>query len=96
MKLVVTGSAYRDLLQIYAYIAEDSETHAERTVQQIRRRFESLPNFPFLGRQRPDLAEGLRQLNAGQYLVFYRVDEPSVEILRILHGRMDIESELRP
>jgi len=94
MKLIVSNAAYWDLQQIYLFIADDNQKLAESTIDEIRRRFETLRRFPFLGRPRSDLGEGLRQLKTKQYLTFYRVETDSIQILRILHSRMDIEAEL--
>jgi toxin ParE1/3/4 len=48
-----------------------------------------LLTHPQLGSVRNDLAPGLRNIRAGQHVVFYRVDERSIRIVRILHAKMD-------
>ncbi len=47
---------------------------------------------PYLGRQRDELRAGMRSFPLGNYLVFYRVQEDAVLILRVLHGRRDIDA----
>ncbi|MER8438263.1 type II toxin-antitoxin system RelE/ParE family toxin [Mesorhizobium sp. M1312] len=44
-------------------------------------------------RTREDIAAGIRHLVVGEYLTLYRVGEDAVEILRVLHGRRNIEAD---
>ncbi|WP_246684120.1 MULTISPECIES: type II toxin-antitoxin system RelE/ParE family toxin [unclassified Mesorhizobium] len=48
---------------------------------------------PFSGAPREDIAPGIRHLIVGEYLTLYRVGEDAVEILRVLHGRRNIEAD---
>ncbi|WP_292312124.1 type II toxin-antitoxin system RelE/ParE family toxin [Mesorhizobium sp.] len=48
---------------------------------------------PFSGAPREDIAPGIRHLIVGEYLTLYRVGEGAVEILRVLHGRRNIEAD---
>ena len=41
-------------------------------------------------------ASGIRRRVFGHYLIFYRVDAQTVQILHILHGAMDYEAILFP
>ncbi len=52
-----------------------------------------LVQFPHLGRSRDDIAPGVRALPVGQHVDFYRADDASVTIIRILHQRMDAAAE---
>ena len=50
---------------------------------------------PDLGRICNDIREGYYKYGVGKYLIFYRhKGEDQIEIVRILHGRMDIEQHL--
>jgi toxin ParE1/3/4 len=42
------------------------------------------------GPVRDDVAPGIRHLVMNEYLIFYRVLDEEVEILRVLHGRRHI------
>jgi toxin ParE1/3/4 len=45
-----------------------------------------------MGRARDDLAPGLRSLVVqSKYLIFYRVLDKKVQVMRILHGARDID-----
>lgn len=57
--------------------------------------FHQLAANPLKGKDCSDIREGYRQLIAGSHLIYYRqVRTDSIEIVRILHGHMDIETRL--
>jgi toxin ParE1/3/4 len=47
--------------------------------------------MPGLGRNRPDLAEDLKSFPTGNHVIFYRVVDGGIQILRVLHGARDIK-----
>ncbi|WP_348625603.1 type II toxin-antitoxin system RelE/ParE family toxin [Mesorhizobium sp. L2C084A000] len=49
--------------------------------------------YPFLGAPRDDIAPGIRHLVVGDYLTLYRVDDDAIEIIRVLHGKRNIEAD---
>lgn len=56
--------------------------------------FESILRFPRLGRISHEVDQDLRALLVGEHYIYYRVDEASVLVVRILHERMDVTSHL--
>jgi toxin ParE1/3/4 len=86
----------RDLGVIWDYIAADNPEAAERCLRQIDSRFHKLAQNPFMGRDRKDLAVGLRSFPVGNYVIFYRpcAAEEGVEIVRVLEGHRDITLEM--
>jgi toxin ParE1/3/4 len=48
-----------------------------------------LTRFPNLGRARNDISRGLRGRPVQAHVIYYRVDDEAVTIIRILHGKMD-------
>ena len=52
--------------------------------------FQTLSVAPLAGRVRDELGFGLRCLPVDRYLVFYRVLQADVEVVRILHGGRDL------
>ena len=66
---------------------------ADRLIDSITERFFLLARYPNIGRTRDqDLRAGLRSFPTGNYLIIYRVEEEDVLILRVLHGRSNIEA----
>ncbi|MBT9331423.1 type II toxin-antitoxin system RelE/ParE family toxin [Paracidobacterium acidisoli] len=87
----LSRQARQDLLQIRNYIAEDSEAAADRFIDFLIGRFQMLGASPGAGRRRDELRPGYRSFPAGQYVIFYRVEEYGVAIMHVLHGKRDID-----
>jgi toxin ParE1/3/4 len=49
-----------------------------------------------MGRSRDDLRPGLRSFPVGQHVIIYTIEDEDVEILRVFHGRQDIEGQFGP
>jgi toxin ParE1/3/4 len=90
MKLVWSRFADSDLIGIWHSIATDSEKSADATLDRIQARAEALIEFPKMGQLRKGRQKDIRQLVEGDYLIFYRVADDYIEILRVLHGRRDL------
>lgn len=56
--------------------------------------FHLLAQEPERGRACDDIRPGYRQYHVGRHLIFYRAIEEGIEIVRILHDRMDVEAHL--
>jgi toxin ParE1/3/4 len=84
-KLAWKKQALNDLLKIAEHIAQDSPDHADKLVDDIEAKVERLREHPELyrvGRKR-----GTRELVAHpNYLVIYRIQGSTVEILRVKHA----------
>ena len=57
--------------------------------------FHILAEQPQLGNARDDIRKGYRVYHVGRHLIFYRQKPAEIEIIRILHDRMDVETHLR-
>ena len=60
-------------------------------IADIIQRFPRLAEFPEMGRERTELAASMRSFPVGRYIIFYRLGELGIAIVRILHGTRDIE-----
>jgi toxin ParE1/3/4 len=83
--------ARRDVRRIWAYIAEDNETAANRAIEEFNRKFELLGRNPRAGRTRDEVRPGLRSFPAEEYLIFYRITTTGVRIMRVIRGRRDVQ-----
>jgi toxin ParE1/3/4 len=90
----LSKKARGDLLEIWRYIAADNESAADRFIDLLTQRFQLLGKNPSLGGNRDELRTGYRSFPVGQYVVFYRVAEPGVQIMHVVHGRRDLETIL--
>lgn len=97
MKVVFTAEVYRDLEGIGEYIAIDNPGRARTFVRELATKARDVGRTPhgfeMIGRYRD---VGIRRRPHGAYLIFYRVKEGQVEIIRILHGSRDYEAVLFP
>jgi toxin ParE1/3/4 len=65
-------------------------------VERLMAAMSELPVHPFLGRARDELSPGLSGLRSGAHVIYYRSDERTVMIVRLLHERMDPARHIRP
>jgi toxin ParE1/3/4 len=89
----ISPMADRDIEDIGSYLFDKNPIAARQLIDQLQRRFAALEEFPMRGVSRDDLSVGLRFIVEGEYLVFYTIEKEIVMILRVLHGKRDLESE---
>lgn len=82
-----------DVLDIWGYIALDDPRAADRLVEKIYERCLILRAHPKAGPHRPDIAMTCRHLVAGPVLILYRHQPDSVDLVRALYGRRNLDAE---
>lgn len=87
-----TRQAREDLLAIWAYIAADNVSAADRMLDSIAHRCSLLAENPKLGRARPDIAPELRYSPVGSYLILYREVSEGIEVVRVVHGARNLRN----
>jgi toxin ParE1/3/4 len=89
-------SAKRDLREIWRYFARIASTEvADNMIHEINRTATRLAHFPLMGRARDELVPGLRSVLVHPHVIFYRVSNRAVEMVRVLHQRRDLAAVLR-
>jgi toxin ParE1/3/4 len=91
----IASLAEADLHDIWYHIAMESGSVevADRSIDSITARFFLLSNHPYVGRARDeDFGVSSRSFTVGEYVIVYSVDHEDVLILRVAHGRRDIEA----
>lgn len=89
---LLTDEARNDLAEIWETIAgARDERTANRMHQRILASCRSKAQFPETGRLREEIAPGLRSSVVRPYVVFFRPEGETILVLRILHGRRDVE-----
>ena len=84
--------AETDLDDLWWYIAQDNPDAADRFLDKIEERCQSLAQFPLMGIGRDDLLPSLRSLPIGKYLIFYLPVEDGIQVVRVLPAMMDIDA----
>lgn len=91
---VLTPLAKADVFDIWVYIAENSESAADRVERAIYDACALLAEGPLHGHTRPDLtARPLRfwaLTRYPNYTVVYRPDTSPLQIIAVLHGKRNI------
>jgi len=88
--------ARTDLFAIWSYYHEEADEHtADKIFRAIVEKSQMLERHPFGGRPRDELRAGLRSLLSDPYVIFYRIHSDGAEIVRVLHGRMDLDEVFR-
>jgi toxin ParE1/3/4 len=94
-RYVLTPRAHRDIDEIWNYTAANwGIDQAEHYVRLIQRAIEIVADNPGRGRICDDVRPGYRKYPAGSHFVFYRVAGAGIDVVRVLHQRMDFEQHL--
>lgn len=86
-----TPQAVRDLDEIYNYVASSDMLAAGELLDRLTALFRKLSVMPGLGRNRPEIKQNIRSFPTGKYVIYYRVVEGGIQIMRVIHGARDIE-----
>jgi len=98
--LVVAPQAESDLDELAEYLGRDDRRLAERFLAAADATFADLTVTPGLGGLREFRDVRLQSLRSWRirgfenWLVFYRVTEEGIEVVRVLHGARDLEALL--
>ena len=94
-RVALRPKALQDLEGIWIYTCETwGEEQADQYILDLNDGFEKLGEHPVAGRVCGDIREGYRKYDIGKHIVFYRQTRKGIEIVRILHQRMDPERHL--
>ncbi|MFH0783720.1 MAG: type II toxin-antitoxin system RelE/ParE family toxin [Pseudomonadota bacterium] len=95
-KFSLTKRAMADLVDIGRYTEEHwGFEQRNKYLTMLDSCFHDLAEKPAEGRDCSDIRHGYRKINVGSHVVFYRQKQSDeIEIVRVLHGRMDLETKL--
>jgi len=91
----ISKKAINDLEEIWLYTVEKwSVPQANRYYSLIFDEIDYICKYPGLGKSMDHVRKGYRASKIKSHLIFYRVLNNTVEIIRILHEKMDIDNRL--
>ncbi len=94
-EFVLRPKARDDLDGIWDYTLETwGRAQAKTYLRALSRTFKTLAGKPELGRIRDDVYRGLRVYPSGKHLIFYFATDKGIDIVRVLHERMDTAAHL--
>jgi toxin ParE1/3/4 len=100
LPVFILPGAEADLAAIRAHLlCVHAESAAERFKPAVQEGAQFLGQWPFAGRRRHFRTPGLRSWQVPgfeRYLIFYRVTDDRVEIVRVLYGMRDLPRYFAP
>ncbi|MEC5395617.1 type II toxin-antitoxin system RelE/ParE family toxin [Bergeyella sp. RCAD1439] len=96
-KITLRQEAIDDLNDIWDYTFEMwSENQADKYYTSIKFACNQIGQNPELGRVYEEMNHNILGLKVGKHIIFYhQVSEDEIEIIRILHERMDLKGRLK-
>jgi toxin ParE1/3/4 len=92
---VLTPRARADLDDIWDYTADRwGLDQAETYTRQLWKDITVVAERPSLGRDCSEVRRGYRKYPSGSHVLFYRLTTDGIDIVRILHERMDYERHI--
>ncbi len=89
-------AAKKDLRDIWRYfVSVASPEVADRLLRDIVRASERARQRPLAWRARDEVMLGLRSILVHPYVLFYRVEADTVEVVRVLHQRRNFAAVFR-
>ena len=96
-KVILRQKAIDDLNDIWSYTFDQwSENQADKYYAAIKLACSRIGENPNSGKKYVGLSENLLGIKAGKHIIFYQfisIDE--IEIIRILHERMDLKTRVK-
>ena len=95
-KVVLRQEAIDDLNNIWRYTFDEwSEKQADKYYATIEFACTQIGKNPSLGRKYDEIRKNLLGLRMGKHIIFYQViSKDRIEVIRILHERMDLKNTL--
>ena len=90
LPLVITATALAELEAIWRYSAQTwGAAQADRYLSGLNASFGLLCEMPEIARVRTVFTKPTRVYRAGEHLIFYRVEDGALRVLRVLHARQN-------
>jgi len=95
-RYTLSPRAQADLEEIWQYTAKRwTIEQAETYVRYLANHFSIVAGYPEIGMTCHDIRPGYYKFPAGSHVLFYRIIDSGINIVRILHQRMDFARHLR-
>ncbi|MFZ1989687.1 MAG: type II toxin-antitoxin system RelE/ParE family toxin [Alphaproteobacteria bacterium] len=92
----LSDDALTDIADIVDYTnTQWGAAQANRYVDSLEARFAQLAEFPFMGKDRSDVRQGLRSFPLTSHVVYYEPKDFGVLIVRVLHSSRDPRQALK-
>ncbi|MDF5715341.1 MAG: type II toxin-antitoxin system RelE/ParE family toxin [Rhizonema sp. NSF051] len=92
MEYFIAKEASLDLDEILDYFLVRNINAGERFIREFNKKCRNIAQFPNIGRSYTKFDTRLRGIPLDGYIIFYRVFEDSVVIVRVVSGYRDLNS----
>ncbi|TRU80931.1 MAG: type II toxin-antitoxin system RelE/ParE family toxin [Microcystis novacekii Mn_MB_F_20050700_S1] len=89
---IISTEALRDMEQILDYLTNINISAGEKFLEEFSKKCRYLIQFPLMGRSYREIRPYLRGLPMKNYIIFYRLTEQGLEIMRVIKGERDLEA----
>ena len=94
-RYVLSPRAQADVNEIWDYTEHRwGVDQAEAYIRLLHRDIETIAGNPAQGRPCPEIRAGYHRYPSGSHVLFYHLTGDTLEIVRILHKRMDFERHM--
>lgn len=99
-RILITPAAEDDLVNLWVYIARENRSAADRVYDAVGETITELASMPTIGalyRPKRTRLEGIRLFPVKRfqnYIIYYRPIADGIEIIRVLHTRMERNRKL--
>ena len=92
MEYILSVEASQDIENILDYFLQRNIDAGEKFVKDFNNKCFNIAKFPKIGRSYSNIDSVLRGMPIDGYIIFYRLLENSIVIVRVVSGYRDIES----
>lgn len=95
-KVIFRQQAIDDLSDIWDYtIQKWSENQADKYYDTIKYACKVIGENPNIGKIYNEISKNLSGLKSGKHIIFYhQISEDEIEVIRILHEKMDLKNRI--
>lgn len=95
-KIILRQEAIDDLNDIWEYTYEEwSENQADKYYEMLKYSCSEIEENPYLGKNYEGINKNLFGLRSGKHIIFYQqISTNEIEVIRILHERMDLKNRI--
>lgn len=97
MNIKISQEANMDIEKIWLYTLQNwSKEQADRYYNIIFDEIDYLATYPYSGKDYGNIIKGYFCTRVKSHLIFYKINskQNEIQIIRVLHQRMDIETQL--
>ena len=96
-KYFLTHSSTDDINSIWNYTCTVwSESQADKYFDLLLNAFEAIAENPSVGKSYKEIGQGVFGTYVGKHIIMFRINSlEAIEIIRVLHGRMDLISRMK-